>query len=583
MADITSSDFAKLIKAQEETTRQLMSVEERASDDAKREEVRQKRSAAGTKSWQTRQENAGKKGGADETEDNNKKDKKDEKNLTFLKGISDGIGGILKSGRDKVATGLSAFKKFAFGALAIAAIAFLNNPKFKEITDTIIDVIVPALAYLYDNVIKPIAGYIGGKLLDLFESIKKEFEPGGDGIYGVLMDNKIVILAISAYMLGFAKIWKIIKGTMIAINFSLKLFNAEYRKQVLENIKKQIKAMAAKAWQFMKDITSGIRALAASMIKNILKPLGRMAAAAAGKVWTFMKLIPPMLLTLKVFFLSTMLPAITAMAASFAAMAIPLLPIIAIAAGIALVLASLKIAFDDFMFELEATGSIWEATKTAIVSVISNILGLPFELLKDGVSWILGAIGDTFGLESFKNAESFLDSFNIVDIIAEGITFMGNAISGLFDFIIGKVQSIIRAIPVFGDDVADALFGKPEEQAAKKKSKAQEQKTFALNRKALKAGQGAAGSMDEMMMMDGGDVLSPEPIKRGTYEYKKAKLRKGRERMIQRQERQGSTSQAPVVVNAPTNVNAPNTTNMSSSSTPMINTDRVFDKLSMVG
>jgi hypothetical protein len=61
------------------------------------------------------------------------------------------------------------------------------------------------------------------------------------------------------------------------------------------------------------------------------------------------------------------------------------------------------------------------------------------------------------------------------------------------------------------------------------------------------------------------------------------KLRKGRERMIQRQERQGSTSQAPVVVNAPTNVNAPNTTNMSSSSTPMINTDRVFDKLSMVG
>ena len=36
-------------------------------------------------------------------------------------------------------------------------------------------------------------------------------------------------------------------------------------------------------------------------------------------------------------------------------------------------------------------------------------------------------------------------------------------------------------------------------------------------------------------MMDGGDVLSPEPIKRGTYEYKRAELRKGRERLIQRQ------------------------------------------------
>ena len=47
-----------------------------------------------------------------------------------------------------------------------------------------------------------------------------------------------------------------------------------------------------------------------------------------------------------------------------------------------------------------------------------------------------------------------------------------------------------------------------------------------------------------------------------------------------------SESSAPIVVNAPrssTNVNAPNTTNMSSASTPMINTDRVTDKLSMVG
>ena len=566
MADATFSDLVQTQKETNEILRQQMSAMERAADDARR-------------------------GGADETEDNNKDDIKDEKNLTFLEGISNGIGGILKSGKETVKSGLSAFKKFAFGALAIAAIAFLNNPKFKEITDTIIDVIVPALAYLYDNVIKPIAGYIGGKLLDLFESIKKEFEPGGDGIYGVLMDNKIVILAISTYMLGFAKIWKIIKGTMIAINSALKLFDAEYRKQVLENIKKQIKAMAAKAWQFMKDITSGIRALAASMIKNILKPLGRMAAAAAGKVWTFMKLIPPMLLTLKVFFLSTMLPAITAMAASFAAMAIPLLPIIAIAAGIALVLASLKNAFDDFMFELEATGSIWEATKTAIVSVISNMLGLPFDLLKSGISWIIGTIGDIFGLESFKNAESFLDSFSFVDLIKDGFNFIGKAITGLIDGIKDFVEKMLRSIPtveIFGKKIgagaiADAIFGSKEEQEAAKKAKAEEQKQFALNRKALKAGQGAGGSMDEMMMMDGGDVLSPEPIKRGTYEYKKAELRKGRERMIQRQERQGSTSQAPVVVNAPTNVNAPKTTNMTSGSTSMINTDRVSDKLSMVG
>ena len=39
MAEVTSSDFKKLIETQQETTRQLMSVEERAADDAKKAEI----------------------------------------------------------------------------------------------------------------------------------------------------------------------------------------------------------------------------------------------------------------------------------------------------------------------------------------------------------------------------------------------------------------------------------------------------------------------------------------------------------------------------------------------------------------
>ena len=46
MAEITSSDFKKLIEAQQATTRQLMSVEERAADDAQKAEQSRIRSEA---------------------------------------------------------------------------------------------------------------------------------------------------------------------------------------------------------------------------------------------------------------------------------------------------------------------------------------------------------------------------------------------------------------------------------------------------------------------------------------------------------------------------------------------------------
>ena len=54
MAEITSSDFAKLVEAQKETTRQLMTAEERAADDAKKAEQFRVRSEAAKKGHETR-------------------------------------------------------------------------------------------------------------------------------------------------------------------------------------------------------------------------------------------------------------------------------------------------------------------------------------------------------------------------------------------------------------------------------------------------------------------------------------------------------------------------------------------------
>jgi len=442
--------------------------------------------------------------GSSDAEDEAKKKIAGDKDRSFLKNIATGITGIAKGAAEKIKGGFKGIGKFLFGAMLVGVLAFLNSPKFEEIKNTIIDVIVPALAFLYDEIIKPLAFYIGGKLKDLFADLK-DYVDGKKGIGEVLTENIGIIAGIVA-ALAPGLTFGLLKSSVLLIGKGL-------------------------LWASAKS--------------------GLTAAIKAGFA------------AIKLGFIG--------MKASLASFLVPLLPIIAIAAGIVLVLYSLKKGFDDFMFELEATGSIWEATKTGIVSVISNILGLPFDLLKDGVSWIIGKIGSVFGLESFTNASKAMDEFSFVDTIKEGLTFMGDAIAGLFNFIVDFVQKIIRKIPFKGDDIADALFGKPEEQAAAKKAKEEEQKQFALNRIALKEQQKLDKEIEEAK-----------------------KLKQMKEQQVQASSAlvdprtlagpMGAAA-APIVVNAPatTNVNAPNTTNMSSSSTPMINTDRVFDKLSMVG
>ena len=119
------------------------------------------------------------------------------------------------------------------------------------------------------------------------------------------------------------------------------------------------------------------------------------------------------------------------------------------------------------------------------------------------------------------------------------------------------------------------------------------------------------GSDDPNKLYKNGRLVTDPEEKRQIYEEQeefKRNLRKRRnqrsrekaEEKLQNQKQFGASSAgltdpralagpmpsqaAPIVVNAPatTNVNAPNTTNMSSASTPMINSDRVFDKLSAV-
>ena len=470
--------------------------------------------------------------GSRETEDEAKAGAKDSKMLGYLKSIGGFMGEMAKGAAEKVKGGFKSISKFLFGAMLVGVLAFLNSPKFEEIKNTLIDVVVPALAYLYDEVIKPLAIYIGGLLTDLFKDLKS-YVDGEKGLGAVIYDNIGIIAGIV---------------TMLAPGLvfgSLKLAVTGLIKMIALLAKGGIFAKIGVAFTAMKTFFVGLAA--------------KFSFAAI-----FAK-ISVAFVAIKTFFVATLMPFL-------AAAAIPIAIIVGVVAGIVLAIYSLKKGFDDFMFELEATGSIWEATKTGIVTVISNILGLPFDLLKDGVSWIIGKIGSIFGLESFTNASKVLDDFSFVDMMKDMLTFLGDSISGIFDGFMQAVQDFLRSglLGKFGGSkVADKLFGTKEEQVEKKKAKEEEQKQFELNRKALKEKQ----------------KLEKEALEA-------EKLKKAKEQQVQassasvdpRSLAGPGGAAAPIVVNAPatTNVSAPNTTNMSSASTSMINTDRVFDKLSAV-
>ena len=62
--------------------------------------------------------------------------------------------------------------------------------------------------------------------------------------------------------------------------------------------------------------------------------------------------------------------------------------------------------------------------------LIGNLIGIPLDLLKSGVSWIMGAMG-------FDKAEEFLDSFSFTDLIMDLVKAPFNMISKAIDYIVG--------------------------------------------------------------------------------------------------------------------------------------------------
>lgn len=62
--------------------------------------------------------------------------------------------------------------------------------------------------------------------------------------------------------------------------------------------------------------------------------------------------------------------------------------------------------------------------------LIGNLIGIPLDLLKSGVSWIMGKLG-------FSEAEKFLDSFSFADLIMDIVKAPYTLVSNAIDYIVG--------------------------------------------------------------------------------------------------------------------------------------------------
>tara|TARA_R110002167_G_scaffold24787_5_gene86722 strand:+ start:129 stop:2174 length:2046 start_codon:yes stop_codon:yes gene_type:complete len=131
----------------------------------------------------------------------------------------------------------------------------------------------------------------------------------------------------------------------------------------------------------------------------------------------------------RTFMLLTMLPAVTAFMA-------PLLPIIAIAAAVALVLCALYEAFQDFRKTLDKTGSIGEAIKVAIGKFVGVLLGaIPALFLK-----LVAFVADLFGFKEFAKKIGDIDPIQfIADTAVKFMDKIGKFFGSIFDIDFGAL------------------------------------------------------------------------------------------------------------------------------------------------
>ena len=314
------------------------------------------------------------------------RDQLNKNNLTLLEKISSGIMGLKENAKEKLKGAGKGFMALVKGTLFAGALIafglFVQSDMFKTIIDNLGEILIGL-----------------GVVVGLFATFK-------------------IIKFIGAITTAL----KAIKAFYIAQKLALTKTYLPPLKAMVSSMLATGKTMALTAKQFL---TMKIKAL-----KGFLPAVSGMVSSmlATGKT---MARTAAQFLMMKIKALVAFLPAVIAMAASFGAMIIPLLPIIAIAAGIIVVILALKSAFTDFQKTLEETGSVAEALKVGIAKFMGFIIGF----IPDLVLKLVGFVAGLFGFDDFKAKVGKLDP---IQFIADGIKSLfdaiGNFFSDIFNF-----------------------------------------------------------------------------------------------------------------------------------------------------
>ena len=162
-----------------------------------------------------------------------------------------------------------------------------------------------------------------------------------------------------------------------------------------------------------------------------------------------------------------------------------------------------------------------------------------------------------------------MDEFDFVEGITSLLTSIGDTISGIWDGLLDAIQGILRSPKLKflgGGFAADALFGTPEEQSAKKKVKEEEQKVFEEKRIALRTQQ----------------KLEKETVEAKKLEKLKAEQNAVRTNAVTTPSltpTNANAAAAPSIVNAPTSVVSSNSSSHTSTSTPVRQPNMVIGQL----
>lgn len=184
-------------------------------------------------------------------------------------------------------------------------------------------------------------------------------------------------------------------------------------------------------------------------------------------------------------------------------------------------------------------GGILGGLAGAITGLLNSIVGMPLDLLKSAVSFILGKMG-------FEQAEEALDSFSFQDIFKKIIFGFVGFLRGVVNGIIEGVATLVENLPLVPDSVGDKIrslkFKSPEGEA---------EATQPVDMEAPEQQAVSGGFMDESFTSEPPVAQPAEEADRSAGRSRYDRIVAKRERRAEQMQRQ-QMGQAPIVVNAPT-------------------------------